>query len=216
MYVNPYAPVNPAMMGVTQQRLNNYQAQMPQIPAYQQQQFVPQPPMPLMMKGRTVASLDEVKAAQIDLDGSLTYFPCPADNCIYAKAIDMNGMPVIQTYKLSFEKEAIPKRYADAEVVEALQQKVSSLERYMNMKGENINANESVHNDANIQSASQQPKPDGSNAENAGEQSPVWARNGNGARSPEQLKETVMNLAQQRGIDPQQAQQLLSQFGIKI
>ena len=117
MYVNPYAPVNPAMMGVTQQRLNNYQAQMPQIPAYQQQQFVPQPPMPLMMKGRTVASLDEVKAAQIDLDGSLTYFPCPADNCIYAKAIDMNGMPVIQTYKLSFEKEAIPKRYADAEVL---------------------------------------------------------------------------------------------------
>ena len=180
MYVNPYAPVNPAMMGVTQQRLNNYQAQMPQIPAYQQQQFVPQPHMPLMMKGRTVASLDEVKAAQIDLDGSLTYFPCPADNCIYAKAIDMNGMPVIQTYKLSFEKEAVPKRYADAEVVEALQQKVSSLERYMNMKGEN--ANESVHNDANIQSASQQPKPDGSNAENAGEQSPVWARNGNGAR----------------------------------
>lgn len=182
MYVNPYAPVNPTMMGVTQQRLNNYQAQMPQMPAYQQQQFVPQPPMPLMMKGRTVASLDEVKAAQIDLDGSLTYFPCPADNCIYAKAIDMNGMPVIQTYKLSFEKEAIPKRYADAEVVEALQQKVSSLERYMNMKGENINANESVHNDANIQSTSQQPKPDGSNAENAGEQSPVWARNGNGAR----------------------------------
>ena len=35
-------------------------------------------------------------------------------------------------------------------------------------------------------------------------------------KSPEQLKETVMNLAQQRGIDPQQAQQLLSQFGIKI
>lgn len=35
-------------------------------------------------------------------------------------------------------------------------------------------------------------------------------------KSPEQLKETVMNIAKQRGIDPQQAQQLLSQFGIKI
>ena len=35
-------------------------------------------------------------------------------------------------------------------------------------------------------------------------------------KSPDELKETVMNLAQQRGIDPQQAQQLLSQFGIKI
>lgn len=180
MYVNPYAPVNPAMMGVTQQRLNNYQAQMPQMPAYQQQQFVPQPPMPLMMKGRTVASLDEVKAVQIDLDGSLTYFPCPADSCIYAKYIDMNGMPVIQNYKLSQEKEPAPKRYADAETVEELQQKVNSLERYM--KGETINANEPIHNDTNLQSASQQSKPDGSDAENVGEQPPVWARNGNGAR----------------------------------
>lgn len=35
-------------------------------------------------------------------------------------------------------------------------------------------------------------------------------------KSPEQLKETVMNLAKQRGIDPQQAKQMLSQFGIKI
>lgn len=111
--INPYAPVNPAMAGVTQQRLANYQSQMPQMSTYQPQQFVPQPPMPLMMKGRTVASLDEVKAAQIDLDGSLTYFPCPADSCIYAKYIDMNGMPVIQNYKLSLEKEPVPKRYAD-------------------------------------------------------------------------------------------------------
>ena len=101
-----------------------------------------------MMKGRTVASLDEVKAAQIDLDGSLTYFPCPADSCIYAKYIDMNGMPVIQNYKLSLEKEPVPKRYADAELVEALQQKVNSLERYV--KGETVNANESVDNDANV------------------------------------------------------------------
>lgn len=50
--INPYAPVNPAMAGVTQQRLANYQSQMPQMPTYQAQQFAPQPPMPLMMKGR--------------------------------------------------------------------------------------------------------------------------------------------------------------------
>lgn len=101
--------------------------------------------MPQIMKGRIVASLDEVKAAQIDLDGSFTYFHCPAENCIYAKAIDINGMPVIQTYKLSNDQAAAPKRYADAETVEALQQKVTSLERYL--KGEVPNANESVHNE---------------------------------------------------------------------
>lgn len=42
--INPYAPVNPAMAGVTQQRLANYQSQMPQMSTYQPQQFVPQPP----------------------------------------------------------------------------------------------------------------------------------------------------------------------------
>lgn len=181
MYVNPYAPVNPAMLGIPQQRLaTGFQQQMPQ--GYQQQ-FAPMQqmqPMPQIMKGRIVASLDEVKAAQIDLDGSFTYFHCPAENCIYAKAIDINGMPVIQTYKLSNDQAAAPKRYADAETVEALQQKVTSLEIYL--KGEVPNANESVHNDANIQPASQQSKPNGSNAENAGEQSHVWSRNGNGQR----------------------------------
>lgn len=35
-------------------------------------------------------------------------------------------------------------------------------------------------------------------------------------KNPDELKETVMNIAKQRGIDPQQAQQMLSQFGIKI
>lgn len=181
MYVNPYAPVNPAMLGIPQQRLAaGFQQQMPQ--GYQQQ-FAPMQqmqPMPQIMKGRIVASLDEVKAAQIDLDGSFTYFHCPAENCIYAKAIDINGMPVIQTYKLSNDQAAAPKRYADAETVEELQQKVTSLERYL--KGEIPNANESVYNDANIQPAPQQSKSNGSNAENAGEQSPVWARNGNGQR----------------------------------
>ena len=35
-------------------------------------------------------------------------------------------------------------------------------------------------------------------------------------KSPDELKETFMNIAKQRGIDPQQAQQILSQIGIKI
>ena len=35
-------------------------------------------------------------------------------------------------------------------------------------------------------------------------------------KSPDQLKETVTNLANQRGIDINQVQQMLNQFGIKI
>lgn len=35
-------------------------------------------------------------------------------------------------------------------------------------------------------------------------------------KNPQQLKQTLYNLAQQRGIDPQQLQQMASQFGIKF
>ncbi|WP_455652083.1 hypothetical protein [Phascolarctobacterium sp.] len=149
MFGNPYAPsIN---VPAAQQRLAQYQQMQPV--AYQQPYGMMQQPVPIGIKGRTVASLDEVKAAQIDLDGSFTYFICPADACIYAKAIDLNGTPVIQVYKLSVEKEAIPKRYADAETVEALQQKVASLERYL--KGENSNANESVDAHADVSATAQ-------------------------------------------------------------
>lgn len=35
-------------------------------------------------------------------------------------------------------------------------------------------------------------------------------------KNPQQLKQTLYNLAQQRGIDPQQLQQMATQFGIKL
>ena len=93
----------------------------------------------------TDEEFDEVKAAQIDLDGTFTYFICPADNCIYAKAINMNGLPIVQTYRLSKENPDVPRRYADADTVETLQQKVESLERYL--KGEKDNESNAINAD---------------------------------------------------------------------
>lgn len=54
----------------------------------------------LGLKGRLVSSIDEVKAAPVDMDGSETYFPHPASNSIFTKSIDMNGNPVIRKYTL--------------------------------------------------------------------------------------------------------------------
>ena len=73
---NPYMGATPQM----QQRLNYLQQQ-------QQQMYQPtmQQPMPMALKGRIVTGMDEAKAAQIDLDGTSTFFPCPAEGKIYEK-----------------------------------------------------------------------------------------------------------------------------------
>lgn len=89
-----------------------------------------------ILKGRIVSNVDEVKAAPIDLDGSMTYFPCPAENCIYAKSIDLNGRAVLMKYSAELPQQA--PQYAEAGTVSALAQRVQALENLM--KGGNINA----------------------------------------------------------------------------
>ena len=85
-YINPYGYSN--MYSNPQMPVNNLQ--MPMSNAVQQP----------VIKGRYASSLDEVRAAQIDFDGSKTYFVCPAINTIYAKSIDMNGNSLIESYVL--------------------------------------------------------------------------------------------------------------------
>ena len=84
-YMNPYGY---NMYSNPQMPVNNLQMPMSNV--------VQQP----VIKGRYASSLDEVRAAQIDFDGSKTYFVCPAINTIYAKSIDMNGNSLIEAYVL--------------------------------------------------------------------------------------------------------------------
>lgn len=55
---------------------------------------------PQALSGRLVTGMEEARASQIPLDGSISYFPSPAENKIYAKGIDMNGLPIFMTYEL--------------------------------------------------------------------------------------------------------------------
>jgi hypothetical protein len=52
------------------------------------------------LKGRPVASLDEVRAASIEFDGSVFYFPDLANRCIYTKQINADGTATINLYEL--------------------------------------------------------------------------------------------------------------------
>lgn len=94
----------------------------PAFPAYQ-------PPQRLAgLKGRMVSGLEEARAAQIDFDGSVSYFPCPSEGKIYTKSIDLNGMPVFMTYAV---QEAPQPLYADGTALGEIKARLSAVERVL-------------------------------------------------------------------------------------
>lgn len=122
---NPYMGATPQM----QQRLNYLQQQQQQ--AYQQPQMFPTQMAGTYLKGRVVTGMDEAKAAQIDLDGTSTFFPCPAEGKIYEKSIDLNGLPVFRVYQLSNPQEQKQVVYAERSCVDNLIQRVDKLEKQL-------------------------------------------------------------------------------------
>ena len=61
-------------------------------PAQQQQAFVG-------LKGRPVSSLEEARAAAIDFDGSVFFFPDLANKRIYTKQINLDGTASMNMYE---------------------------------------------------------------------------------------------------------------------
>lgn len=71
------------------------------------QQYNQMPAQP-QLKGRPVSSIDEVRAAQIDFDGSLYVFPDIANQRIYTKQICADGSASLNTYCL--QREVVPEK----------------------------------------------------------------------------------------------------------
>lgn len=115
---------------------NGY-ANMPSQPSYR-------PAMPMNMQGRVVASIDEVRAAQVALDGSISYFPSPGEGKIYAKGIDMQGLPYIQVYELQQVPAPAMNMKRDTSEMEArivaLENKIKEMESYVQHAASNANA----------------------------------------------------------------------------
>lgn len=99
--------------------------------------------MPINLQGRVVASVDEVRASQVALDGSMSYFPSPGENKIYVKGINMQGLPFIQVYEPM--KEPAPAmgmwntNEMEARIV-ALENKIKEFESYVQSAVNNANA----------------------------------------------------------------------------
>ena len=57
-------------------------------------------PMQNYIKGRPVVSIDEARASQIDLDGSLYVFPDLGNKKIYTKQINLDGTASFNVFSL--------------------------------------------------------------------------------------------------------------------
>lgn len=77
---------------------------MPQQQSYMAQMIMPQTNY---IKGRPVVSIDEARASQIDLDGSLYVFPDLGNKKIYTKQINMDGTATFNVFELSGANEGV-------------------------------------------------------------------------------------------------------------
>ena len=70
------------------------------------------------LKGRPVSSLEEVRAAQIDFDGSLFIFPDISNKKIYTKQIGVDGIMALNMYELKPIPNANSETYVTREEFE--------------------------------------------------------------------------------------------------
>ena len=106
---------------------NPYAGQYPRYTPTEAQAAYPTFSATTCLKGRPVVSLEEARAAQIDLDGSLHIFTDIGNKKIYTKQINVDGTATLNTYSLVEEpviEQAIPQEdyVTKAEFNQALSQ----------------------------------------------------------------------------------------------
>lgn len=81
-----------------------------------------------MLKGRPVSSLEEARVSQIDLDGSVFFFPDLGNGKIYTKKINPDGTAAISVYAIDSAPMAptVPE-YVTREEVEELRKTLGTI-----------------------------------------------------------------------------------------
>lgn len=174
-YANPAAYASP--MGnpsaMQMQRLAQMEQQYPQFAQQPMGQNFTQQQAPIYMKCRAVTSIDEAKAAMIDLDGSLHVFTDIPHRKIYTKQINLDGTASLNIYSLeetptpvqsgatvpnSAKESSVPESIF-TQTINSLQSRISALEDKFEQRGD-IN----VQSNANVQPRKRSKSNDASNA----------------------------------------------------
>lgn len=174
-YANPAAYASP--MGnpstMQMQRLAQMEQQYPQFAQQPMGQNFTQQQAPIYIKCRAVTSIDEAKAAMIDLDGSLHVFTDIPHRKIYTKQINLDGTASLNIYSLeetptpvqsgatvpnSAKESSVPESIF-TQTINSLQSRISALEDKFEQRGD-IN----VQSNANVQPRKRSKSNDASNA----------------------------------------------------
>lgn len=144
---NPYqSSFNPMMNA--QQRLQQLEMQYPQYT--QQNQYVPQNqqiPQQIGIQGKMVSDFETVKATEIPLDGSISYFPTTNGEYVFSKFLNMNtGSSDYAVYKRVAEQQEEKKEEFDIKAY--LDEKFESLKK--ELKGGVRNARKPDNKSDNI------------------------------------------------------------------
>ena len=75
--------------------------------SYMRQPVATQQNQQMMLKGRPVSSIEEVRASVVDFDGSVFYFPDIANRKIYTKQIGLDGSAILCMYELKEIPQAV-------------------------------------------------------------------------------------------------------------
>ena len=87
------------------QNYNYYPQNQQQVSQQSYNPYLRQAPPQTGLKGRPISSLEEVRAASIDFDGSIFYFPDLANKRIYTKQINIDGTASLNMYELKEMKD---------------------------------------------------------------------------------------------------------------
>lgn len=113
---NPYYPQQQRFQGIEQ-------------PNQQQMMTTYQPPIqltkPTTLLGKAVESIDVVKATDIPLDGSISYFPLTDGSAIVSKQLQNDGTSKIVVYKPAKEDKKETIQFA---TIEDIQEAINDLD----------------------------------------------------------------------------------------
>ena len=95
--------------------------------------MMPQTAIPAGLKGRPVSSVEEARVAQIDLDGSMFFFPDFGNNKIYTKRINPDGTASFGIYSLDtpVAPNPVPEYATKAEVDEMRKMIEDAIAKFM-------------------------------------------------------------------------------------
>ena len=172
IYANPMS--NPSAMQM--QRLAQMEQQYPQFAQQPMGQGITQQQAPVYIKCRAVTSIDEAKAAMIDLDGSLHVFTDIPHRKIYTKQINLDGTASMNIYSLdetpttvqsgatvpnSAKESSVPESIF-TQTINSIQSRISALEDKFEQRGDI-----DVQSNANVQPRKRSKPNDASNANDA-------------------------------------------------